>query len=156
MDSKQLPEGWGIKKLVDVIQKTETINPKKTPNASFEYIDFSSICNKQFIIQETSTILGQNAPSRARKLIRKNDILFATVRPTLKRIAQVPKYLDGQVCSTGYFVLRPKDFVEGKFLFYFLLTDKFMKAMEQLQKGASYPAVNDGQVSSQTILIPPL
>ena len=35
MDSKQLPEGWGIKKLVDVIQKTETINPKKTPNASF-------------------------------------------------------------------------------------------------------------------------
>ena len=31
-----------------------------------------------------------------------------------------------------------------------------MGAMEQLQKGASYPAVNDGEVSSQNILIPPL
>ena len=143
-------------KLIDVIQKTETVNPQKNPDSSFEYIDVSSICNKRFVIQETSIVIGKNAPSRARKLVRTGDILFATVRPTLKRIAQVPSYLDRQVCSTGYFVLRPKDFVEGKFLFYFLFTEHFMGAMEQLQKGASYPAVNDGEVSSQTIYIPPL
>jgi type I restriction enzyme S subunit len=143
-------------KLIDVIQKTETINPQKTPNDSFEYIDVSSICNKRFLIQETSTILGKDAPSRARKLVRTGDILFATVRPTLQRIAQVPNILDRQVCSTGYFVLRPKDFVERRFLFYFLFTEHFMGVMEQLQKGASYPAVNDGEVSSQTIFIPPL
>ncbi|MTJ23704.1 restriction endonuclease subunit S [Dolichospermum sp. UHCC 0352] len=147
---------WKEMKLIDVLQKTETINPQKNPNASFEYIDVSSICNKRFVIQEVSTIVGKNAPSRARRLVRKGDILFATVRPTLKRIAEVPQYLDGQVCSTGYFVLRPKDFVEGKFLFYFLFTKNFMGAMEQLQKGASYPAVNDGDVSSQSIFIPPL
>ena len=147
---------WKWMKLIDVIQKTETINPQKKPDSNFEYIDVSSICNKRFVIQETSTILGKNAPSRARKLVRTGDILFATVRPTLKRIAQVPEYLDSQVCSTGYFVLRPRDFVEGKFLFYFLFTEHFIGAMEQLQKGASYPAVNDGEVSSQTIFIPPL
>ncbi len=147
---------WKQMKLIDVIQKTETINPQKTPNDSFEYIDVSSICNKRFLIQETSTILGKDAPSRARKLVRTGDILFATVRPTLQRIAQVPNILDRQVCSTGYFVLRPKDFVERRFLFYFLFTEHFMGVMEQLQKGASYPAVNDGEVSSQTIFIPPL
>jgi type I restriction enzyme, S subunit len=147
---------WKRMKLIDVIQKTETINPQKNPDASFEYIDVSSICNKQFRIQETSTILGKDAPSRARKFVRTGDILFATVRPTLKRIAQVPEYLDSQICSTGYFVLRPKDFVEARFLFYFLFTKHFMGAMEQLQKGASYPAVNDSEVSCQTISIPPL
>ena len=147
---------WKQMKLIDIIQKTETINPQKTPNASFEYIDISSICNKRFVIQETSTIFGKDAPSRARKLVRTGDVLFATVRPTLKRIAQVPKHLDCQVCSTGYFVFRPKDFVEAKFLFYFLFTEHFMGAMEHLQKGASYPAVNDGEVSSQNILIPSL
>jgi type I restriction enzyme, S subunit len=147
---------WKRMKLIDVIQKTETINPQKNPDASFEYIDVSSICNKQFRIKETSTILGKDAPSRARKFVRTGDILFATVRPTLKRIAQVPEYLDSQVCSTGYFVLRPKDFVEARFLFYFLFTKHFMGAMEQLQKGASYPAVNDSEVSCQTISIPPL
>ena len=147
---------WKRMKLIDVIHKTETINPQKNPDSGFEYIDVSSICNKRFVIQETSTVLGKDAPSRARKLVRTGDVLFATVRPTLKRIAQVPEYLDGQVCSTGYFVLRPKEFVEGKFLFYFLFTEHFMGAMEGLQKGASYPAVNDGEVSSQTILLPPI
>jgi type I restriction enzyme, S subunit len=147
---------WKRMKLIDVIQKTETINPQKNPDSGFEYIDVSSICNKQFRIQETSTILGKDAPSRARKFVRTGDILFATVRPTLKRIAQVPEYLDSQICSTGYFVLRPKDFVEARFLFYFLFTEDFMGAMEQLQKGASYPAVNDSEVSRQTISIPPL
>ena len=147
---------WKPMKLIDIIQKTETINPQKTPNASFEYIDVSSICNKQFVIQETSTMFGKDAPSRARKLVKTGDVLFATVRPTLKRIAQVPKHLDRQVCSTGYFVFRAKDFVEAKFIFYFLFTEHFMGAMEQLQKGASYPAVNDGEVSNQTILMPPL
>jgi type I restriction enzyme, S subunit len=147
---------WKRLKLIDVIQKTETVNPLKKPDSSFEYIDVSSVCNKQFRVRETSTILGKDAPSRARKLVRTGDILFATVRPTLKRIAQIPRNLDEQICSTGYFVLRPKDFVEEKFLFYYLFTENFMGAMEQLQKGASYPAVNDGEVSSQTIFMPPL
>ena len=149
-----MSSNWQMMKLIDVIQKTETINPKKNPDSTFEYIDVSSICNKQFVIQETSTVLGKDAPSRARKLVRTDDILFATIRPTLKRIAQVPNNLDKQVCSTGYFVLRPKDFVEGRFLFYFLFTENFMGEMEKLQKGASYPAVNDGEVSSQTIYLP--
>ena len=147
---------WKSIKLIDALQKTDTINPQKTPDFSFEYVDVSSVCNKKFVIRETSTIRGEDAPSRARRFIRAGDILLATVRPTLKRIAQVPEYLDGQICSTGYFVLRPKDFLEGKFLFYFLFTEHFMGAMEKLQKGASYPAVNDRDVSSQTILIPPL
>ena len=129
---------WKSMKLIDVIQKTETINPQKKPDTSFEYIDVSSVCNQRFMIEGTSTIFGKNAPSRARKLIRTGDIIFATVRPTLKRIAQIPEHLDGQVCSTGYFVLRPKDFVKGRFLFYFLFTEKFVGAMENLQKGASY------------------
>lgn len=147
---------WKCMKLIDVIQKTETVNPQKNSESSFEYIDVSSVCNKQFRVKETSTILGKDAPSRARKLVRTGDVLFATVRPTLKRIAQIPGNLDKQICSTGYFVLRPKDFVEGKFIFYYLFTENFMGAMEQLQKGASYPAVNDSEVGSQTIFIPSL
>jgi len=72
---------WKRMKLIDVIHKTETINPQKNPDSGFEYIDVSSICNKRFVIQETSTVLGKDAPSRARKLVRTGDVLFATVPP---------------------------------------------------------------------------
>jgi type I restriction enzyme S subunit len=68
----------------------------------------------------------------------------------------VPEELDQQVASTGYFVLRTGLGVYFRFVFYFLQTDDFMSAMEKLQKGASYPAVTDGDVRSQPIPLPPL
>jgi type I restriction enzyme S subunit len=74
----------------------------------------------------------------------------------LQRIALVPEHLDKQVCSTGYFVLRPKPGIDNRFVFYSLFTDSFIGQMESLQKGASYPAVTDGDVKAQVIPVSPL
>lgn len=149
-------KGWETKILGDLLQKTETVNPLNSPETEFEYIDVSSVSNKTFQIDSTQVIKGKNAPSRAKKLVRKGDIIFATIRPTLKRIAIVPEHLDGQVCSTGYTVLRTKERIDHRFIFYFLFTETFSDAMERLQRGASYPAVTDGDVRGQEISVPPL
>lgn len=53
-------------------------------------------------------------------------------------------------------VLRANAAVLPKYLFHFLFSDEFSAAMESLQKGASYPAVTDGEVRDQSIPIPPL
>ena len=151
-----MKNGWQTKTLGEVLQKTETINPLQSPEAEFDYIDVSSVSNATFQIEETQRLKGKDAPSRARRLVKANDVLFATVRPTLQRIAIVPDQLDNQVCSTGYFVLRPKVEVDYRFVFYSLFTENFMGQMESLQTGASYPAVTDGQVRAQVIPIPPL
>jgi type I restriction enzyme S subunit len=147
---------WSIKRLGDVLQRTETANPQQLPLDEFDYIDVSSVSNATFQIEATQRLKGKDAPSRARKLVQANDVLFATIRPTLQRIAVVPEFLDGQVCSTGYFVLRPKAELDHRFLFYSLFTESFMGQMESLQKGASYPAVTDGDVKAQAIPVPPL
>ena len=148
--------GWQTKTLGEVLQKTETINPLQSPDAEFDYVDVSSISNATFQIEVTQRLKGKDAPSRARKLVRANDILFATIRPTLQRIAVVPEHLDKQVCSTGYFVLRPKPGIDQRFVFYSLFTENFVEQMESLQKGTSYPAVTDGDVKAQLIPVPPL
>lgn len=149
-------EGWTTKPISEIIIRSGTIDPRKKPDEFFNYIDVSSISNKTFEITDTSELLGKDAPSRARRLTESGDVLFATIRPTLRRIAIVPDYLDGAVCSTGYFVFRTKQELDGKFLFYQLFTDEFMGAMESHQSGASYPAVNDTQVKQQKISYPPL
>jgi type I restriction enzyme S subunit len=143
-------------RLGDVCQKTETINPQNTPNEEFTYVDVSSVSNQTFSIETPTRIFGRDAPSRARRLIRTGDVVFATVRPTLMRVAQVPSPLDEAVCSTGYIVLRPRPELDARFLFYSLFRPSFQGAMESLQSGASYPAVNDGQVLTQPMLLPPL
>jgi len=147
---------WKLMKLGEVIEKTETINPEiKFPNESFEYIDVSSVNNKRLIIEETQTLLGKDAPSRARRKVQANDIIFATVRPILKRVAVVPKELDGQICSTGYIVLRgKKDVLLPRYLFYWMTSQFVMRCVESMQTGASYPAVTDKQVKDIDIRIP--
>jgi type I restriction enzyme S subunit len=147
---------WQKKTLGEILEKTETVNPLQSPEAEFDYIDVSSISNQTFLIEETQRLKGKDAPSRARRLVRTNDILFATIRPTLQRIAIVPEELDSQVCSTGYYVLRPKPGINHRFVFYSLFTEDFMGQMESLQKGASYPAVNDGEVRAQLLSFPSL
>ena len=151
-----MKKGWQTKTLGEVLEKTETVNPLQSPKTEFDYIDVSSVSNTTFQIEETQRLKGKDAPSRARKVVRTNDIIFATIRPTLQRIAVVPEHLDMQVCSTGYFILRPKPGIDHRFVFYSLFTENFIGHMESLQKGASYPAVTDGDVRAQEIPVPPL
>ncbi|WP_439835754.1 restriction endonuclease subunit S [Aeromonas enteropelogenes] len=151
-----MKKGWVTKTLGEILEKTETTNPTNKPDSEFDYIDVSSVSNITFSVETTQTLKGKDAPSRARKLVRENDVIFATIRPTLKRIAIVPKELDQQICSTGYCVLRAKPEIDHRFLFYSLFTASFMGQMESLQKGASYPAVTEGEVKAQSFSFPPL
>jgi restriction endonuclease S subunit len=137
---------WEEKKLGDVLQKTENVNPTKKPNEEFVYLDVSSVNKETKEIENATLVMGKNAPSRAKKLIKTNDVIFATVRPTHGRVALITEEYNNQVCSTGYFVLRAKEFLNNNLVYYFLLTRGFNKQMEKLQKGASYPAVTDGEV----------
>ncbi len=151
---KNKGQSWEEKKLAEVLIKTETLDPTKKPNEEFIYIDVSSVNKETKEIENAVFLLGKDAPSRARKLIKTNDVIFATVRPTHRRVALVTEEYNEQVCSTGYFVLRTKEFLNNNLVYYFLLTDGFNKQMEKLQKGASYPAVNDSEVKEQTIYFP--
>jgi type I restriction enzyme S subunit len=133
------------------------VDPGRNPDQSFTYVDVSSVSNTSFTIEETKELLGKDAPSRARKLIRSNDIIFATVRPTLRRIAMIPAWLDGQICSTGFCVVRPdSQRLLPAYAYYHLLTEEVAQRVEAMQKGATYPAISDDDLLGLSIPLPPL
>lgn len=153
----EMPESWEVVKLKDVCLKTKSVNPTQKPDDYFTYIDISCVSNQSFKIVDSSNLIGVNAPSRARKLIETDDIIFATVRPTMKRIAMISEQYDGQVCSTGFCVVKANQKVlEPTFAFYCLLADRIEKITEQIQKGASYPAISDSDLLNQNIPFPTL
>ncbi len=154
--SAQLPVGWAQTNLASVCLPVEKTKPEETPNRSFTYLDIASIDNRAFRIVSPKSYLGKDAPSRARQKVSSGDTLFSTVRTYLKNIAMVPPEFDDKVASTGFCVLHPADDVCRKFIFYFVLNDDFVSTLNPLQRGTSYPAVRDGDVLSQEILLPPL
>ena len=88
--------------------------------------------------------------------MRSGDTLFSTVRTYLKNVAMVLPEFDGQIASTGFCVLNTADAIADKFIFYLVLRDEFVVNLNPLQRGTSYPAVRDGDILSQEILLPPV
>lgn len=149
-------EGWEEKVIGDVVQEMTTVDPGKAPDATFTYIDVSAVCRDTLTVASTAQLLGRDAPSRAKRAVAAGDVIFATIRPTLLRVACIPEDLDGAVCSTGFFVLRPRSGIVGRYLYYWLQGESFLSSMAALQRGASYPAVSDGDVRNHPIPVPPL
>jgi len=152
-----LPLDWEEIQISDVTVRTKQRDPRRQPTMRFRYVDVSSVSNSSFRIVEATEIEGSAAPSRARKEICAGDVLFATVRPTLKRVALVPPELHGQIASTGFIVLRADpEKLNPRYLYSRLLTDAFIKRMGELERGASYPAVRDTDVLNEVVPVPPL
>lgn len=139
-----------------VYPATGSKNPSLNPNKSFWYVDVAAIDNKAKIIVGAKKLIGAEAPSRARKLIRANDILVSTVRPILNAVSLVPPVLDGEVASTGFCVLRATPDVLPEYLFFFVRSQRFTQNLSQLVVGAMYPAVSDKQILAQILPLPPL
>jgi type I restriction enzyme S subunit len=148
---------WRTVPVSDVTLATSTRNPRRSPQQPFTYIDVSSVSNVTRSIENPTTLLGADAPSRARKAVSRGDVLFATIRPALQRIAMVTDALDGAVCSTAFAVLRANpEQVDPEFLYYAAISKPFVESVASRQRGSSYPAVSDSDVLGQEIAVPTL
>ena len=149
--------GWDAATIADVCEPAELRDPRQDPAGKFHYVDISGIDRTCKAIAEHRTLSGADAPSRARKAIRKGDVLVSTVRPNLNAVAMVPADLDGHIASTGFCVLRPnRAVIEPRYLFYRTLTPEFVTALTARVRGISYPAVSDKDVKQVEVPLPPL
>ena len=149
-------EGWSVAEIGSVCLKTDNIKWRDIPeDKEYTYIDLTSVDRSTKSVVEPQRIKKSNAPSRAQRLVCEDDIVFATTRPTLRRYCIITEQYDGQICSTGFCVLRPdKRKVRPSWLFLCLSTDAFYDYVEPLQTGATYPAITDKDVKGYTISLP--
>ena len=97
-----------------------------------------------------------DAPSRARRIIKKNDTILSTVRTYLKAIAFVDEKNDGRICSTGFAVISPKNNLEPKFLNYLLSSEGYIDHVMANSVGVTYPAINSSDLGRFPCIKPPL
>ncbi|MGA8940067.1 MAG: restriction endonuclease subunit S [Acidobacteriaceae bacterium] len=150
-----LPKSWVSCTVAVVTVPVEKIDPGQLQDRPFSYVDISSIDNRTNHVTAPKQMRLSDAPSRARQLVKSGDVVFSTVRPYLRNIAQIPDALDGEIASTGFAVLRAAAGVDPKYLFYKATSNPFVSALSGEQYGVSYPAVRDEQVRAQTLELPP-
>lgn len=122
---------------------------------SFRYIDLSSVDQDTKEIRLNGEILVKDAPSRARQILKPDDILVSTVRPNLNGVAVVPEDCEGAIGSTGFCVLRPKPKrLCNRYLFHWVRSPQFVADMTKKATGQSYPAISDKIVKESLIPLP--
>ena len=125
------------------------IDPKRNPELEFWYVDISAVDNVGKRITAPQRVKGKAASVRARQVIQTQDVLVATTRPNLNAVALAPKQYNGEICSTGFCVLRANEELDPEYLFHFVQSRAFIDPLVELTKGALYPAVTDKQVFAQ-------
>jgi type I restriction enzyme S subunit len=94
------------------------------------------------------------SPSRARRIIKENDIILSTVRTYLKAITKVNRQYDNYIASTGFAVLRSKN-INSNFLGAIVKSENFIDEIISLSVGVSYPAINSSILLDISIPLPP-
>lgn len=152
-----IPEDWRIFQIDQLANiNRESRDPKKKFEEFFNYIDIDAVENGTGLIKNPKRLFGKEAPSRARRVIHKDDVIMSTVRPYHKAFALVPNLYDNQICSTGFAVLSCGKNLDPKYLLQYLFSDTVIDQCISMMGGGQYPALNTTQVSKIKITLPPL
>lgn len=132
----------------------ETWNQKDFFDDFFPYIEISAIDTNSGDITEISNVEKKCAPSRAKKIARKNDILISTTRPNRGAISLVASD-DLYIASTGFAVVRDlSDYLLRDYLFIALRQSFCLEQMAQRSSGGNYPAITEDELKKITIPTP--
>ncbi len=142
------------------LERICALNPENLGTATpqdflFKYIDISSVEKGRIHWGQVSRYKFSEAPSRARRRVKKDDVLLCTVRPGLQAHARIPKE-DGVpfVASTGFAALRPYNEEDSSFVFHQLFSKDIVAQLRSKEVGSSYPAVNESDVRQLSIFMP--
>lgn len=152
-----IPEDWKKVKLGEIATSNKNNIGNDYPHSEILYLDTGSITEGK--IEGFQKYELKNAPSRAKRLVKENDIIYSTVRPIQRHygfIVNPPKNL---VVSTGFAVLETnREKAEPKFIYYFLTSDEIVETLDIIAEGSTsaYPSLRPSDIENLEIHLPPL
>lgn len=97
----------GYMYLLDVVDNIRaSYSPSLYHNQKFTYTEISSINSTMGTISSMSDVVGSEAPSRATRLLQKNDVLVSRLSGSFSSIALVNSSDSNMLASSGFFQFR--------------------------------------------------
>lgn len=158
IDPEHLPAGWRMGTLGEICEiNTENLS-SRDKYQYIRYLDSSSVVQNAFEEYQTLNALVDDIPSRAKRKVRHNDIVYSTVRPNLKHYGIIKGDIDNLIVSTGFAVIRPRCEIFSNELIYLVLTDdkntEILQGIAEMSK-ATYPSITPDDILNIKVLIPP-
>ena len=148
---------WKEYKLGELIETNARSIGKNYPNSKILYLDTGSItCNSIDTYQEFEI---DKAPSRAKRLVNQDDIIYSSVRPNQLHYGYITNPPDNLVVSTGFVTItcNPKQ-LNAKFLYYYLTQSHITEFLHSVAEASTsaYPSLKPSDIEALDIEIPSL
>lgn len=150
-----IPEHWDVRRMKYAASiNDEALSESTNPEFEFTYVDIGSVDAVKGIVA-TEVYRFEDAPSRARRIVREGDTIVSTVRTYLRAIAAIRSPNDNLIVSTGFAVVRPRTIDPG-YLSYAIRSPFFIDTIVSRSTGVSYPAINAPEIGNIGVTIPPI
>ena len=153
---REIPVGWEVKTLDEYLDCNKYSLTAKSSYDFIQYLDTSSLTENTL---ESLQKYGSQAesPSRAKRIVYANDILYSTVRPQQKHYGIIKNPAQNMIASTGFAILSCKYGSEYNDMFYlFLIQEKNLIKLSAIadSNASSYPSFNPSDLLNLSICLP--
>ncbi|MBI4688208.1 MAG: restriction endonuclease subunit S [Nitrospirae bacterium] len=148
---------WKEYRLGELISINAKSIDRNYPHKQIEYLDTGSITRGK--IESLQSFDLRHAPSRAKRLVKDNDIIYSTVRPIQRHYGIVKNPKTNFVVSTGFAVVScDEKKADAIFVYYFLTSDDVVNYLDMVADGSTsaYPSLTPDVIAEMDILLPPL
>lgn len=114
---------------------------------TFQYIDISSV-SSDGQISLSEPMRYDESPSRARRIVKKDDVIVSTVRTYLRAIAGIDWDAKDTIASTGFAVISPDKKNDPAYVKYLMSSDAVVDEIYKESTGVSYPAISSSRLSA--------
>lgn len=147
-----LPQNWRW----TPIREVASDRGQEIPRSTFTYIDVTAIDKEAGVVADPKVLEASEAPSRARKITRKGDVIYSCVRPYLLNVAVIETDFDPPpIASTAFAILNGHGLVIPRYLWIVLRSPFMIECVEENQRGQAYPAINDADFAILPLPLPP-
>lgn len=148
---------WKIYKLKDLVKFNQSSLSKHDNFTNIIYLDTGSITVGQ--ISETVNYATKDAPSRAKRKIKNNSIVYSMVRPNQLHYGLIKNPPINMIVSTGFAVLDCfEEKADSKFVYYWLTQSRITNLLQAIAENSTsaYPAIRPEDLGNLEISLPPL
>ena len=135
-----------------------TYSPKE--NWKFiNYLDTGNITNNKIESIQYIDPTSDKLPSRARRKVRNNNIIYSTVRPNQKHFGIIKSQPEHFLVSTGFAVLNVNEnIMNPDYLYYLLTQNEYIDTLHSIaeQSTSTYPSIKPSDIGDLDVEIPNL
>ncbi|KAF5424462.1 MAG: type I restriction enzyme, S subunit [Candidatus Methanomarinus sp.] len=151
---EEADEGWETARVGDFVHTNIASINKDNALKTIRYLDTGSLTEGKIDGYQTFDIA--DAPSRARRIVKHNNVLISTVRPNQKHYGILKNPAEDVIVSTGFCVITC-DKINPHFIYILLTTDEMTEYLHSIAEGSTstYPSLKPSDIERLDFQLPP-